>query len=94
MYYATVLGTVACLVLFIYEALRKHSGDENYIVTLFVYGTSFSDYIGFLIGSLYFVAGSYPPEVGKKRISRVGSSSSGDNSGGNGSDSDLDPLSP
>jgi len=59
MYYATALGTVACFLLFIYECIRKHDKGENYTVTLFVYGTSFTDYIGFLIGSLYFVAGKY-----------------------------------
>ena len=70
MYYGTLLGTVACLALFtltLIDAITssRGSGDtlKNNNIALFIYGTSFLDYIGFLLGAVYFVAGSYPVDT-------------------------------
>jgi hypothetical protein len=69
MYYGTLLGTIACLALFIITLIdvttsSRSSGDtlKNNNIQLFIYGTSFLDYIGFLLGAIYFVSGSYPVE--------------------------------
>ena len=57
MYYGTLLGAIACVVLFIVELSKTHDDTANFNITLFIYGTTITDYIGFLIGSVYFVAG-------------------------------------
>lgn len=66
MYYATLLGTIACAVLLAIEANKiEESGgvegtdrvESSNRITLFIYATTLLDYVGFLIGSMYFVSG-------------------------------------
>lgn len=52
--WATLMATIACLVLFI-QSLR-----EDHTLLIFIYGTSLGENVMFLIGSAYFVSGSYP----------------------------------
>mgnify|MGYP003387138788 FL=1 len=93
MYYGTLLGTVACLALFtltLIDAITssRGSGDtlKNNNIALFIYGTSFLDYIGFLLGAVYFVAGSYPLDSSNSNGNGSGSGGGGNN-GSNGSSS-------
>mmetsp|Transcript_886 Transcript_886/g.1371 ORF Transcript_886/g.1371 Transcript_886/m.1371 type:complete len:607 (-) Transcript_886:213-2033(-) len=53
-YWGTLLATIACFALFL-VALAK----ENVLLS-FIYGTALVETICFLVGSAYFVAGSYP----------------------------------
>ena len=58
MYYSTLFGFIACCVLFVKEMVQADENSSiNINITLFIYGTTITDYVGFLIGSIYFVAG-------------------------------------
>ena len=53
----TVLATLGCFALFLFAAAKADS------LQMFIYGTGWSENLMFVVGSAYFVSGSYPKDV-------------------------------
>jgi hypothetical protein len=53
----TVLATLGCFALFLYAAAKADA------LQMFIYGTGWSENLMFVVGSAYFVSGSYPKDA-------------------------------